>query len=157
MLAVTDVEVSIVLLRGYTLSRRFEHLTLVDFHTGQHPRGRAQRRPEEDNVRRLQRGPGGAAAMIVFSCVSRGVLGTPRRSSAGNSASIKTLACILHDIAVRLPACVELHRAGWSVSGLPRSLYLLFQPPSLREGDFKALHPASREAREKQPRRSVVA
>ena len=67
MLAVTDVEVSIVLLRGYTLSRRFEHLTLVDFHTGQYPRGRAQRRPEEDNVRRLQRGPGGAAAMILFS------------------------------------------------------------------------------------------
>ena len=66
MLAVTDVEVSIVLLRGYTLSRRFEHLTLVDFHTGQHPRGRAERRPEEDNARGLFGGSRGAAAMIFF-------------------------------------------------------------------------------------------
>ena len=66
MLAVTDVEVSIVLLRGYTLSRRFEHLTLVDFHTGQHPRGRAQGRAEEDNARGLLGGSRGAAAMIFL-------------------------------------------------------------------------------------------
>ena len=34
--------------------------------TGQHPRGRAQGRPEEDNARGLLGGSRGAAAMIFF-------------------------------------------------------------------------------------------
>ena len=51
------------------------HPTLVDFHAGQHPRGRAQGRAEEDDARGLFGGSRGAAAMIFFSCVRLGVLG----------------------------------------------------------------------------------
>ena len=47
------------------------------------------------------------------------------------------------DIAVRLPACVELHRAGWSVSGVARSLYLLSSHHRCVRAADKALHPAS--------------
>ena len=41
------------------------HPTLVDFTTGQYPGRRAEGRAEEDNVRRLQRGPGGAKMIFL--------------------------------------------------------------------------------------------